>query len=148
MVFSDRLLCPGGSRLEDALYISQGYLFFIEAKHQSLEKSYIPKAVSQAIALLRSTRCVNTACFTPCLSIFFSLPEVRFCLSDGQTWIFFIVKLANDTPTYYESATYHLSRDNMKNSDLPLRVIVQLVREWVGFSIGTHICFSWTICFS
>lgn len=108
--YKDRLLAPGGSR-EDAFDISQGHLFLVEAKRQSLEQSlvsYIPEAVSQAIALLRSA----------------NLPEVRFCLSDGQTWIFFILQLANETLTYYESATRRLSRDVLENSDLPLREIV------------------------
>jgi hypothetical protein len=64
--FSDRLLAPGGSR-EDAFDISKGHLFLVEAKRQSLEQtlvSYIPEAVSQAIALLRSAKCINTYCFT------------------------------------------------------------------------------------
>jgi hypothetical protein len=63
--FSDRLLAPGGSR-EDAFDISKGRLFLVEAKHQSLGQSlvsYIPEAVSQVIALLRSAKCVDTACF-------------------------------------------------------------------------------------
>ena len=66
MAFSDRLLAPGGSR-EDAFDISKGRLFLVEAKRQSLEQSlvsYIPEAVSQAIALLRSAKCVGSACFT------------------------------------------------------------------------------------
>jgi len=115
--YKDRLLAPGGSR-EDVFDISKGRLFLVEAKRQSLEQSlvsYIPEAVSQAIALLRST----------------NLQEVRFCLSDGQTWIFFILRLANETLTYYESATRRLSRDVVENSDLPLREIVQLVCEWL-----------------
>jgi len=112
----DRLLSPGGSR-EDAFEISQGRLFLVEAKRQSRESiaSHIPEAVSHAIALLKSA----------------NLTEVRFCLSDGHTWIFFVLKLANETLTYYESAIRNLSRDVLENSDLPLREIVQLVCEWL-----------------
>jgi hypothetical protein len=58
MAFSDRLLAPGGSR-DDALDISKGRLLLVEAKRQSLEQSlisYIPEAVSQAIALLKSAK--------------------------------------------------------------------------------------------
>ncbi|GLB44047.1 hypothetical protein LshimejAT787_1502310 [Lyophyllum shimeji] len=116
--YKDRLLAPGGSR-EDAFEIAKGRLFLVEAKRQSLQQSlvaYIPEAVSQAIALLKSA----------------NLPEVRFCLSDGQTWIFFILKSENGTLTYYESATRRLSRDIVENSDLPLREIVQLVCEWLS----------------
>lgn len=61
----DRLVAPGGSR-EDASDISQGRLFLVGAKRQSLEQSlvsYIPETFSQTIALLRLT----------------NLPEVRFC---------------------------------------------------------------------
>src|SRR3984885_4528490 len=64
--FTDRLLAPGGSR-EDAFDISQGRLFLVEAKRQSLEQSlvsYIPEAVSQAIALLRSAKYADTSSFT------------------------------------------------------------------------------------
>lgn len=60
---SDRLLAPGGSR-EDAFDISKGRLFLVEAKRQSLEQSlvaYIPEAVSQAIALLKSAKCASAA---------------------------------------------------------------------------------------
>lgn len=116
--YKDRLLAPGGSR-EDAFEIAKGRLFLVKAKRRSLEQSlvaYIPEAVSQAIALLKSA----------------NLPEVRFCLSDGQTWIFFILKSENGILTYYESATRRLSRDVVENSDLPLREIVQLVCEWLS----------------
>jgi len=63
---SDRLLAPGGSR-EDAFEIVNGRLLLVEAKRQSLEQSlvsYIPEAVSLAIALLGSAKYVNLACFT------------------------------------------------------------------------------------
>ena len=43
------------------------------------------------------------------------------------------MKLVDGTVTYYESATRRLSRESLENSDLPLREIVQLVCEWVGF---------------
>ncbi|PPQ66531.1 hypothetical protein CVT26_009504 [Gymnopilus dilepis] len=116
--YKDRLLAPGGSR-EDAFEISKGFMFLVQAKRQSLKQSlvsHIPEAVSQAIALLKSA----------------NSPEVRFCLSDGQTWIFFILRLEDGVLTYYESATRRLSRDIVENSDLPLREIVQLLCEWLN----------------
>ena len=73
MAFSDRLLAPGGSR-EDAFDISKGRLFLVEAKRQSLEQSlvsYIPEAVSQAIALLKSAKCVSTTALLLHLKIAF-----------------------------------------------------------------------------
>jgi len=63
MAFSDRLLAPGGSR-DDAFDISKGRLFLVEAERQSLSNTslvpYIPEAVSQAIALLKSAKYVRT----------------------------------------------------------------------------------------
>ena len=58
MAFPDRLLASGGSR-DDVFDILKGRLFLVEAKRQSLEQSlvsYIPEAVSQAIALLKSAK--------------------------------------------------------------------------------------------
>lgn len=113
----DRLLAPCGSR-DDAFVISKGRLVLVEAKRQSFNRtliSYIPEAVSQAIAVLKSA----------------NLPEVRFCLSDGQSWIFFILKSENGKLTYYESAICCLSRDVVESSDVPLREIMQLICEWL-----------------
>ncbi|KAM6488959.1 hypothetical protein JOM56_015595 [Amanita muscaria] len=112
--YKTRLLAPGEST-KDAFEISKGRLFFVAAKHQSIEHSYIPEAVSQAIALLKSA----------------DLQEVRFCLSDGEIWIFFILKLENEKLTYYESAPEELNRHVLEDSDLPLRKIVQLLCEWL-----------------
>ncbi|KAH8995653.1 hypothetical protein EDB92DRAFT_1968910 [Lactarius akahatsu] len=81
-----RLLGPHGSR-RHAFEIASGCLFLVEAKHQSGDEEsltrHIPEAVSQAIAVLKIA----------------NLPEVQFCLSNGQTWIFFIWKSKNNTLT-------------------------------------------------
>lgn len=114
--YKDRLLAAGGSR--DAVGLSKGRLFLVEAKRQNSDNnllSNIPEAVSQAIALLKSANFL----------------EVRFCLSDGQSWIFFILKSENGILTYYESAIRRLSREVVENSDSQLREIVQLVCEWL-----------------
>ncbi|KAH9058876.1 hypothetical protein EDB87DRAFT_1578043 [Lactarius vividus] len=115
--FSERLLGPGGSRWY-TFEIASGCLVLVEAKRQSNEQglsTYVPEAVSQAIALLKTA----------------NLPEVRFCLFDGQTWFFFILKSENNTLTYYGSGIHRLSRDIAKNTDMPLREIVRLIREWL-----------------
>lgn len=145
-LFSDRLLAPDGSR-DDAFKIAKGRLFLVQAKYQGLERtliSYIPEAVGQAIALLKSEKCVSPAPHLLRLlrRLPFSLAEVRFCLSDGQRWIFFILKSENGTLTYYESAIRSLSRETLEGSELPLCEIVQLGCEWVSFSVDPHICFS------
>ncbi|KAH9176696.1 hypothetical protein EDB89DRAFT_1939432 [Lactarius sanguifluus] len=114
------LFDPGRPR-DDVFKIANGRLFLlvVEVNHQSCSEerltSCVPEAVGQAIALLKIA----------------NLPEVRFCLSDGQTWTFFILKSENNTLIYYESAIYRLSRDIVENTNLPLREIVQLVREWL-----------------
>ncbi|KAG5649264.1 hypothetical protein H0H81_005035 [Sphagnurus paluster] len=116
IMFLARLLRPGGSR-QDALLIARGQLFLVEAKRQGERdlSSYTPDAVSQAIALLKSA----------------NLEEARFCLSDGETWIFFILKSENGKLTYYESAPRLLNRYLLEHSDMSLREIVQLVCEWL-----------------
>lgn len=110
------MLLPGIPR-DDAFEISRGRLFLVEAKRQNDRSlvSYIAEAVSQAVALLMSE----------------SLPEVRFCLSDGQTWIFFILKEDNGNLTYYESGGHRLSRDVLETSAEVLREILVLVCEWL-----------------
>ncbi|KAG6843940.1 hypothetical protein H0H87_011525 [Tephrocybe sp. NHM501043] len=56
-----RLLNPDSSR-DNAFGMSEGRLFLVEAKYQNLEcalPSFIPEAVSQAIALLKSEQYVS-----------------------------------------------------------------------------------------
>ncbi|KAH9176693.1 hypothetical protein EDB89DRAFT_1939413 [Lactarius sanguifluus] len=117
-VDNKKRLLDSGAR-EDVFRIANGHLFLVEAKRQGHNKqdlsSYFPEAVSQAIALLKVA----------------NLPEVRFCLSDGQTWVFFILKSDDNTLTYYDSVPYRLSRDPVENTNVPLREIIQLVREWL-----------------
>ncbi|KAF9235629.1 hypothetical protein BU15DRAFT_64724, partial [Melanogaster broomeanus] len=106
-----RLLGLGGGR-DDAFKISQSDFFVVEAKPRqssdvSALVSSIPEAVAQAVALQQTTR----------------RTEVRFCLSNGQTWIFFILKPKTlEWPggalgwSYYESATRQLGREMLGNS--------------------------------
>jgi hypothetical protein len=61
--------------------------------------------------------------------------------------MFFILKLEDNTMTYYESAIRFLNKNLLENDDQPLREIVQLLREWVSFSIGSLVYFS-SISFS
>ncbi|KAN0130273.1 hypothetical protein V8E53_011896, partial [Lactarius tabidus] len=76
----------------------------------------MPEAIRQAIVLLKSAK----------------LPEVRFCLSDGDWWKFFILKSEGDTITYYDSAVRCLRRDD-DIGHIPLAELVLLLREWVSF---------------
>lgn len=100
------------------LHLARGHLFLVKEKHQDQVLSFsIPEAVSQAIALLKSAK----------------LPEVRFCLSNGEIWMFFVLKmdLKDETLTYFESPPLRLSKTELFRSDLELRKIVQLICEWL-----------------
>jgi hypothetical protein len=46
--------------------------------------------------------------------------------------MFFILKLEDNTMTYYESAIRFLNKNLLENDDQPLREIVQLLREWLS----------------
>jgi len=63
--------------------------------------------------------------------------SVRFCLSNGRSWIFAILeKGQNGERTYYESAARHLNKDVLQThneSALHLvREMVELIFEWVS----------------
>lgn len=142
MAFSDNLLW--GSTF-DAFKISKGCLLIVQAKfyHGTKETldSYSPEAVSHAIALLKSEKYNQ-----PCLLYFiiwkkmpFSLPEVRFCISNGQYWNFFILKLEDGKLISRESTVYKLSKEALEHSDLPLREIMLLICEWVSFFVNSCI---------
>lgn len=60
---------------------------------------------------------------------FLSQKEVHFCLSNGQTWRFYILKLGDDKWVYNHSNPFELERTSQSLSG-----IVQLVIEWVSFS--------------
>ncbi|TFK69574.1 hypothetical protein BDN72DRAFT_897151 [Pluteus cervinus] len=104
---------------------SRGYAFEIfkncmlltRAKYEDPERpfvSYIPEAISQAIGLLKSEH----------------LSEVRFCLSDGQMWTFFILKLNNEGLKCYQTIVLDLNENHLE-SDAELRQIVMFLCEWV-----------------
>jgi len=59
--------------------------------------------------------------------------EVRFCLANGQSWIFCILKKVDNKWVYYESTSRHLTREVMEQSDNALREVIQLMSEWVSY---------------
>ncbi|KAF5322609.1 hypothetical protein D9619_001348 [Psilocybe cf. subviscida] len=118
------LLAPVGPRF-DPFSISKGRLLLVGAKRQSQSQEFtahVPKAVSQAIALLKSE----------------NLPEVRFCLSDGQSWMFFILKAEEGTLTYYESTALR-----MAYSTLTSRCVRFYCLFVNGFGPLSLACISW-----
>jgi hypothetical protein len=64
---------------------------------------------------------------------------LHFVLSDGVTWIFYILvwHASDDRWTYYESAGHKLLLDVLETSDQAFFEIMQLVLEWVGSSLAT-----------
>ncbi|GBE86761.1 hypothetical protein BKA93DRAFT_343182 [Sparassis latifolia] len=102
-----------------ALEVTEGRLFLVEAKRLRGEplSSFLPEAVSQAIALSKLTTC----------------DVIRFCLSNGQAWIFCILKKDQneDKWIYYQATARSLSRDHVQTSDRAVREIIQLVSEWL-----------------
>ncbi|GJJ10167.1 hypothetical protein Clacol_004393 [Clathrus columnatus] len=72
----------------------------------------IPTAVGQAIALMQIQK----------------LPEVRFCLSTGMVWIFFVLKKAeNGTLECYQSGWYRMDRYPLHGQ---ISRILLILREW------------------
>jgi len=55
---------------------------------------------------------------------------VHFVLSNGVTWIFYILVWEFDRWTYYESHEHKLFLDLLETSDQALFEIMQLVLEW------------------
>jgi hypothetical protein len=71
------------------------------------------------------------------LTLYFRKTSVRFCLSNGRSWIFAVLKKEhNGERTYYKSAARHLNKDVLqthKEGALHLvREMVELIFEWVG----------------
>ncbi|TFK39005.1 hypothetical protein BDQ12DRAFT_705188 [Crucibulum laeve] len=109
------LLYPGGYP-GGAFRVAKGRFFLIEAKQYAASEfpSFVPEAVGQAIALLKSSN------------------YVRFCLSDGRQWIFFVLRMVDSELTYYYSLTRMLNTTAaLRVSDVQLREIMFLLREWL-----------------
>ncbi|KAJ7257463.1 hypothetical protein C8J57DRAFT_1074397 [Mycena rebaudengoi] len=108
-----------------SFHVADGRLFLVEAKRMSDKVTnllhHMPEAVGQAI----SSASQNT---------------VRFCLSNGHSWIFAILVKDESTGqrTYYESSPKYLDKtviltatsDTSLNS---IQQIVELVLQWVRF---------------
>ncbi|KAI0781857.1 hypothetical protein C8Q75DRAFT_546155 [Abortiporus biennis] len=94
----------------------------------------IPEAICQAIALLKFSGLKES--------------EVRFCLTDGQKWLFFILqKMEDGQLVYYQSLDRDLSIYSLRESDFQLRELLVILREWLKpteseaerfFAVGWH----------
>ncbi|KAH7908488.1 hypothetical protein BJ138DRAFT_994441, partial [Hygrophoropsis aurantiaca] len=95
------------------------WLFLVEERRQLTDDSpnalslHVPEAVGQALALATST----------------DREEVRFCLSNGNSWLFYILKLQEGKWSYYESEPHQLEVGKDR-SDSSIREIMKLLFEW------------------
>ncbi|KAF8590162.1 hypothetical protein K439DRAFT_1404055 [Ramaria rubella] len=118
----ERFLSPQTDR-DGVLAYATGLIFLLEAKrsegaYQGLP-SQLPEAVAQAVALCEVIK----------------RDEIRFCLSDGLSWIFAILKNGNDR-VYYQSTARHLTgqlfqQEQSSESLDKVREIMELVFEWL-----------------
>ncbi|KAF9474910.1 hypothetical protein BDN70DRAFT_814932 [Pholiota conissans] len=115
-----RLTGADGSK-EDAFDIAKGFFFLVQHKpqagagdHPGSLASQMPRAVGQALALAKLT----------------GHEEVRFCLSNGHTWIFAILRKVQGQWVYCESSPRQLDPDG---SDKPLYEILAILLQWVSF---------------
>jgi len=108
-----------------ALNLAAGRIFLVEAKRLSDTTSslsqHMPEAVSQALAL----------------SELANQETIRFCLSNGRSWVFaFLKKEADGRRAYYEAPPCYLTKQTiveLQNADSlhSVQVIVELVLEWL-----------------
>lgn len=112
-----------GAPKENVLRMAKGCFFLVEDKRLkcSALSSHVPEAVSQAIALLKAT---------------LNIEEVRFCLSDRETSLFFILQEEGESFIYYESSAFQLQNPFLQvdTSLTELRTIISLVTEWLNVS--------------
>jgi len=110
----ERLLGVDSSR-DDALTVAQSRFLLIEAKRQNNQESLsssVAEGVGQAIAVAEFT----------------SQPQVRFCLSNGRSWIFCILTKDGSGWVYYESSARHLKEALSEGS---VAEIMELVSKWL-----------------
>ncbi|KAJ7814330.1 hypothetical protein B0H14DRAFT_2376063 [Mycena olivaceomarginata] len=140
-----RFLGVDASR-DGILHLAAGRLFLVEAKRMSDKavnlSQHMPEAVGQAMALSELTGLAICA-----LSLvtrvndhlfLFSVKTLRFCLSNGHSWIFAIlVKDEAGQRTYYESSPRYLDKTQVQaetaSSLASIQEIMELVLQWVRF---------------
>ena len=128
------------------LTLAGGRLFLVEAKRLSDTSSslsqHMPEAVSQALALCELTRYSSVQYHHDsrnriALSSCSSQDTVRFCLSNGHSWIFAILKVGVDGQrAYYQAPPWYLDKavvqSQSEESLRSVQVIVELVLEWAS----------------
>jgi len=115
-----RLVGEDASR-DKALDLSAGRLFFLKAKPTTPNLAqHMPEAVGQAVVLAELTK----------------QNQVRFCLSNGGSWIFAVLKKGdNGERTYYESVPRYINKRSgqiqTEDSCRKVEEIVELLLQWL-----------------
>ncbi|KAJ3515144.1 hypothetical protein NLJ89_g1955 [Agrocybe chaxingu] len=97
--------------------VAAGHFFLVEAKRLLISgglSAFVPEAVTQAMSVMSNS----------------NQNVVRFCLSDGFRFIFFVLKQENGRYTYYQSTAREL-RPEDPAFDERLKEIVHLLVEWL-----------------
>lgn len=103
------------TELEGVFRRAAGHFFLIEAELRSPEwDELIPEAVAQAMTISSNA----------------NLNTVRFCVSDGTYFAFYVLKKKRGVFTYYGSIFRKVHPDD-DNFDDELQVIINLLLEWL-----------------
>ena len=63
---------------------------------------------------------------------------MKFCLSNGQMWMFFILKWRDNEWVYYDTGLFQLSEEGLWASNKFLSEIVELVIQWVSLILDIY----------
>ena len=139
MFLSERLL-GSTMREQDVFHLAQHFFLLVEVKRaEERDKdslgSYAREAVGQVVALAVRTQSVSTyQCSLHFNSHVCRRDAVRFCLSDGHIWYFFILERKGEEWVYYQSAPIRLNRELLSNPTgiHQLSRILALMLQWVS----------------
>lgn len=120
--------------LDDLMIYARNCIMLIKAKcDKDVLKDSMPEATSQAIALSEATGCVfNTFAFDITNSCVSSNKTVRYCLSDGNGWIF-LVYTCDDQGNHisYEGPVLRMMPPHNDAFEKDDRCLVAVLYHWV-----------------
>ncbi|KAG2016616.1 hypothetical protein CC2G_009770 [Coprinopsis cinerea AmutBmut pab1-1] len=103
---------------EHIFEVAYGFFFLVEAKrHHAVGEltASIPEAVTQAMLISKNA----------------NIDTVRFCLSDGSIFIFFVLQRCEDGYTYSQSTPRYLGLPEESHFDIQMGEITFLLLEWL-----------------
>ncbi|KAH8923643.1 hypothetical protein BT69DRAFT_1319406 [Atractiella rhizophila] len=116
-VVKSLLLDANNARPYDLVYaIAKARLFVTEAKRLDSRLGYcLPEVIGQALVIAKSAK----------------LSQLKFCLTDGENWIFGLVKQEEDEWTYAVSVVENQKRKKDRTLKDFLRNLLSILSEWV-----------------